>query len=229
MIARRRPSLSFHALRWSQLGPAQRVIASLALAVLCLLAPNTAHAQDAPTSPDVVGSISGRVVDEAGEPLAGIQVTGQSEGGQSYASVVTDAEGNYRLNNLVTGLYRLQFQDYRQRYASEFYNNVQVYDEAELVPVSANNVTGIDATLTRSGRISGTVVLTGSLSTLDPDIGISLAANYAFYKEQDGKLEPVYASQMFVYGGPLDSGNRYSYRLDGLAPGIYRLCVGASV
>ena len=207
------------------------LLCSLALLTLWLLAPATAHAQDAPDAPDapnIVGSISGRVVDEAGEPLAGISVSGQAQDptksiGQKYTE--TDADGRYRFDNLVTGLYRLEFRDYNDRYAFQYFGNTQSYEEAELVPITGNNVTGIDVTLTRPGQIRGTVVLTGSLATLEPDALPNLSLTYAFYAERSGEPAQIYTGQRFVDFNFISDENRYDYRLDGLAPGIYRLCV----
>ncbi len=207
------------------------LLCGLTLLILWLLAPATARAQDAPdasNAPNIVGSISGRVVDEAGEPLAGILVSAQAQDptksmGQSYAE--TDANGRYRFDNLVTGLYRVEFRERNGRYAFQYFGNTQSYEEAELVPVTGSNVTGIDATLMRPGQIRGTVVLTGSLATLEPDALPNLTITYAFYAERGGELAQIYTGQQYADFNFIPNENRYDYRLDGLAPGIYRLCV----
>ena len=74
------------------------LLCSLALWTLWLLAPATAHAQDAPDTPNVpslTGSIAGRVTDEAGEPLRNIEVRNRGSNGENYATT-TDENGEYQ-------------------------------------------------------------------------------------------------------------------------------------
>ncbi len=225
MIVRSRPSLSLRTSPWPLLRHAACVGLALALlTLLSLLAPATAHAQDVPDAPDapnIVGSISGRVTNEAGEPLAGIEVRTQGAT-QSYGPVYTDAAGRYRIDGIVTGIYRLSFNDYQGRYAYQYFDGVQNFSAAQTLPVAGNDISGVDVVMTRGAIIRGTVVLTGALLALDPDAAGELRVEYAYYG-LDGN-EQLY-SDMQAFSTLLNTDdNRYGYRFENLLPGVYRLC-----
>jgi protocatechuate 3,4-dioxygenase beta subunit len=102
------------------------------------------------------GSISGRVVDEEGNPIEGANVSAQGNRGRGNGST-TDAEGYYTIIGLVSG-------DYVVRVEAEgkvplYFDNVVDYDEATVVTVTAPADTGnISFQLTSGVSIFGGVV-----------------------------------------------------------------------
>ncbi len=100
------------------------------------------------------GSISGRVTDETGNPLAGVHVTLGSPGS---SEAFTDADGSYQLRPLAAGSYRVRFEG-EPGYFVEWFDDAP--DEASATPVVVARdqaVSGIDAQLFDGAAISGTV------------------------------------------------------------------------
>src|SRR5262245_55643168 len=56
------------------------------------------------------GSIRGKVGDETGAALPGVNITVSGQSLQATRSDVTDAEGNYRFSDLPVGAYKLVFE-----------------------------------------------------------------------------------------------------------------------
>lgn len=84
-------------------------------------------------------SISGRVVDAAGNPIPGVAVTTTEECGGNPALEMTGSDGTYQFKRLADGTYRIDFE-------------VQWYDvlRRNHVRVRANSTTVADATLALS-------------------------------------------------------------------------------
>jgi hypothetical protein len=108
------------------------------------------------------GIISGRVETELGEPISDTDVTVCEESvpeDENWAcpNVGTDQDGFYRMGSLPSGNYRVGvFGD--ERYLLEYFDDAPSYAEAELVPVTAGEITsGIDFILEFGGSISGNV------------------------------------------------------------------------
>lgn len=103
------------------------------------------------------GQITGRVTDEAGNPLSGVHVSASS--GASFASATTDLNGDYSIRALRGGDYRIRFfPPFDSDYIGEFYNDKADFFSADLVSVTTGEVTaGIDASLALAGRIGGRV------------------------------------------------------------------------
>ena len=108
------------------------------------------------------GTITGKVTNTNGESLEGIEVSLYSVdgNGDSGHSVTTDAFGNYALDNVAPGQYKVGFHDFYHRdYASSYYNGANTLDEASVVTVTPGNVcSGIDGQLMGRCAISGRVV-----------------------------------------------------------------------
>ena len=67
------------------------------------------------------GSISGRVTDESGDPLAGITAM---VGGWHDQRAVTGADGSYQIRGLAADSHTVQFQDFQNRgYLSEWFDD----------------------------------------------------------------------------------------------------------
>lgn len=103
------------------------------------------------------GSISGRVMSEAGEALEGACVYVESDLGD-YQETTTDASGHYRATGLVGGPHQVYFGDCRERvHISEWYDGKD-YGSADPVDVrNGSETAGVDATLAVGGAIAGVV------------------------------------------------------------------------
>jgi DNA/RNA endonuclease YhcR with UshA esterase domain len=91
--------------------------------------------------------------------------------GTLHASTTSDAAGNYTLV-VAPGEYRLAVSDPALTFATLFYGGANVFRLAQTLSVTGN-VSGIDISLPRGGRISG--VVRDALTTL-PLAGITVAA-----------------------------------------------------
>lgn len=103
-------------------------------------------------------SISGTVTGPGGAPLpVPIYITALTRSDPQgpwliASSGSTDAAGNYTLNGLASGTYRVEFLDYSGIYATEYYNDVWDIDSATNVVVGvAATTSGINAALSLAG------------------------------------------------------------------------------
>ncbi|MGB0388420.1 MAG: MSCRAMM family protein, partial [Ardenticatenaceae bacterium] len=109
------------------------------------------------------GHITGTVSDESGNPLADIRVSvsqynEELDDWQWRYFHDTDSEGQYDVGSLNTGTYRLRFYDFEGQYATQYYDNALDIESATDIAVTVGQVTtGIDASLTLRGHITGTV------------------------------------------------------------------------
>ena len=123
----------------------------------------------------LAGKISGRVTGPDGlTGLAGVSV--YASGSRTHAwGATTDASGNYTIGSLSAGNYTLDFRDQSGNYAYEYYNNATSWNSADQVIVSGGQTrTGIDASLSVAGKISGRVTGQDGLTGL---AGISVSAH----------------------------------------------------
>ena len=122
----------------------------------------------------------------------------------------TDASGNYTIQGLGAGDYRVQVYAFEQGYTTEFYNNTNSWDQANRVTVVASQTTsGINFTLGSGGSISGKATL-GDGTT--PVINAWVWAE-TFECCNGGN------------GGQTDSNGNYT--ITGLVPGSYRVQISA--
>lgn len=171
-----------------------------------------------PDTPDALGAISGLVLNEAGQPLPGIEVTliGVNEEfyfERLYIYTETDSEGRYRANGLTTGLYRLRFNDPMGRYAELYYGDVQNEDGAQQVPVTGNEVEGIDVIMPPSTGISGSLSTSVNLQYASYDVS-------AYAPDPDSESGFTDFPVDTAYVNALES----AYSLTSLSPGRYRVC-----
>ena len=146
------------------------------------------------------GSISGVVTDASGAPRQGIYAYAY-RAGVYVSSVLTAADGSYRIAGLTAGSYTVQFQDSSGTYLGEWFDDVASQTAATAVVVAAGGaVVGVDASLARAGSISG-VVTDAS--------GAPLQGMYA------------YAYRAGVYVSSVLTAADGSYRIAGLTAGSY--------
>ena len=134
------------------------------------------------------GTIAGQVTDEAGAPVAGIEVYVYDRAYQPLydQTAVTDTNGQYTLNGLWSEQYFIEFYDPQFNYAGEYYNDATLPQNATPILYTDTPITGIDASLTLSsgtngGSISGQITAENSGQSL---FGIRVTAydslgNYA--------------------------------------------------
>jgi len=132
------------------------------------------------------GSISGRVTDQSGDPISNLSV---DAGGRDddYRGATTDQDGNYTVYGLAPGSYELQFDGSYRGFVGQYYNNTYYRDEAVPVQVTGSNDTGgINAVLTRGGRISGRVTDASGAPIANVDLEIfDINDNDLYYANTD--------------------------------------------
>ena len=124
---------------------------------------NTVSVTDGTNTPNINavlhkgGSISGKVTAN-GAGIANVPVGVYNAGANLVDSGKTASNGNYTVNELPNGIYKVLFYGPNAGYAYQWYNNKSNFSSANTVSVTApNNTGGIDAVLTTGGSISGTV------------------------------------------------------------------------
>jgi len=130
---------------------------------------------------------------------------------RQVSSVLTDADGNYRIGGLTTGTYRMGFADWSGVYVAEAYDNAaDLYNGKDIDMAAGETVTGIDASLAVAGMISGMV--TG------PDGGAPLKGIRvtAYRRNESG---PYW--ELVARGIETDAAGAYT--IGGLAVGSYRV------
>jgi len=164
-------------------------------------APNSA---DEPTR----GTISGKVVNESGQPMAGASAFVRAMGSGSGRTMTTDAEGQFQANNLEPGLYTVGA-------------NAPAYISA---PFDPNFPTlyrigdTVNLQLVRGGVITGTV--TNALG--EPVIAVRVRV--IMVRNAKGQPPgPLYFGSMEQ---PTD--DRGVYRIYGLSPGTYIVSAGGT-
>ena len=155
-----------------------------------------------------VGNISGSIVNEGGQPLAGVQVLVRARNsGMMPRSSTTDAEGNFHFNGLLPALYF-----------------VTASAPAYVTPEENSNIPSRDyrigdtarIELVRGGVITGTVTNAAG----EPLIGVPVRAIVV----RDPKGQPPAMSTYYFRERSTD--DRGVYRIFGLAPGTYIVAAG---
>ena len=158
-------------------------------------------------------AVAGKVTGPGGAELANVSV-------QAYrfvpemaywapvVSTSTNADGTYRLGGLASGTYRVGFGNYSGEYVTEYWDDASSVQQAQDIVLSGSElVTGTNAQLTRSSRITGTV--TGA------DGGLAGISVQAYLKEPGQQWWRSVAMTQTNPDG--------TYSLGGLTAGTYRL------
>ena len=127
----------------------------LALFLFCFILPYAFGQADSLAS----GVIAGKVTSPEGTGIEKVWVRVYNLSNLSKGQAQTDASGNFRVQYLATGQYRVLFETYSAgNYLPEWYNDKSSFVTADNVAVTDGATTsGIDAQLAVGGIISGTV------------------------------------------------------------------------
>jgi hypothetical protein len=158
------------------------------------------------TSEPSTGSISGRVVNESGQPLAGAALFVRAVNSGSTRTTSTDAEGNFRVNGLEPTLYIVSANS--PAYA-------MTYSDPTAPPTYYRIGDSVRLELTRGGIITGTV--TNALG--EPVIDVRVRAIMVLDAKGE-KLMPFFGSRED------QTDDRGVYRIYGLSPGTYIVAAG---
>ena len=125
--------------------------------------------------------ISGTVTSTTGTPLEDIRVEARTSANEIQKSVYTDSSGQYVIQELPAGTYKIYFYNNGQNYFSIWYNNKTTYETADpLNPTAGQTIPNIDAQLVQGGSVSGTI--TDSLGNPIPLISIIIYdLNYQYF------------------------------------------------
>ncbi|MFZ4658711.1 MAG: carboxypeptidase regulatory-like domain-containing protein [Caldilineaceae bacterium] len=162
------------------------------------------------------GTVAGRVTNKQGAPIADVLVylyRRASEGDWStIRSVRTNASGDYTIQGLTAGNYRVKFEPpFQSSYIGKFYENASDLESATDLAVSVGQLTTVNTTLVEGGRITGKVLnragapLAGIEVTLYNDF-LQCGAGYAV---------------SYIQETPTDANGLYT--ISGLQAGLYRL------
>ncbi|WP_461187018.1 SdrD B-like domain-containing protein [Arthrobacter sp. Z4-13] len=103
-------------------------------------------------------SISGKLTAPAGVDLTSVYVSAYSANRASSRSGQVDADGNYTVQGLPAGTYKIEFRSDTSGALTQWYTNGTSFETATAVQVSAGQALGgINATLVKSASISGVV------------------------------------------------------------------------
>ena len=186
-------------------------VAFLLLGLFYVLVPS--HTTLAQNQPEALGQLSGTVRDGQGTPLPNITVwLEHSIGIYSPREVKSDSSGHYQFFSVPPGNYRLRFEDPAANYATKLYSNADFAEDATLVAVNGNEISGVNMELTLGGSIS---------VTLQNAVGLT-NTNYTviLYRKTLGGGWKNYRQVTPLPDSP-------GVRFESLPTGPYRLCVTA--
>lgn len=171
-------------------------------------------------------SITGRVVDTAGQPVAGVQVAAGVESGGAASSsgllglilrngvsrATTDADGNFELTRMPEGSYRLTAGGRGGRREN------QKYGEAQVGPFDVDGRTPVQnvlITVPLAGKVRGSVRDGNGAPVVAAEIGYVLDG--ARKARGDDDLAALFGAQR----RPLRTDAEGAFEVDGLTPGRY--------
>lgn len=183
------------------------LLAGLIMVLTCLNS-RAQQTDNRPPEAAKTGSITGRVVNEAGQPLAGATVIVRSGWAvMNGRTTTTNLEGNFQVNGLDNALYYVNA-SYPAYVGPQF--------TFELPPPTYRTGDNVRLELVRGGIITGIV----TNSSGEPVIGVRVRA--FMIRDTSGKSPQ---GTMF-FGGERSTDDRGIYRIYGLSPGSYVVQAG---
>ncbi|MEV4418198.1 carboxypeptidase regulatory-like domain-containing protein, partial [Catellatospora sp. NPDC049609] len=148
------------------------------------------------------GSAGGTVLTAGGQPIEGVHVSFDQVSGDGYASTMTDAAGQYRLDSLAPGQYLVIF-TLPDSNAAMYHPHVRSRDEAQPVTVVADQHTDVDETLFPTGAIAGRLTQANGTTGI---AGADVSANFGPLQSVTGltddngyyRIEPVFTGSYRV-------------------------------
>ena len=171
---------------------------------------STASSQVKPTSSDRrASSLTGRVVDESGQPIpnAKVNINAVSRAFDRYRTVSSDEDGSFRFDDLKPGSYRIDV------YAGGYY-----LDGSNRGPTYYRPGNSVSARMMKGGVLTGTV----TNATGEPVISVMVTA----VRVRDIEGRPARRRERFP--GQRWTDDRGVYRLYGLPPGTYLIRAGGA-
>lgn len=174
--------------------------------LVLLLGPSCWAQQPAGSRPPekLTGTITGRVINSAGEPLAGASVSAGSLAANARRKTATvDSRGDFKLDGLEPGLYSIS-----ASLSGYVFNSTSVAESPKYYRIGDS----VTLTLTKGGVITGTV--TGANGPL---VGVGVFASRV--RDENGKK----LATSFPGYPERRTDDRGAFRLYGLSPGAYVL------
>lgn len=183
------------------------LLAALILLSFAGTAISQSQSDEAARDTTATGTLSGRVVNENGQPVANALVTVRSYGASNEQNTTTDNEGSFQVTGLKPAAYLVNA-------AAPAY--VQAPRDPDINPIGYYRLgDSVRIEIIRGGVITGTV----TRSTGEPVVGLTVRA--AMIRDTRGKPSP--------YGGTSrgqTTDDRGVYRIFGLPPGTYVVSTG---
>lgn len=157
------------------------------------------------------GAISGRVTNSAGTPVANVEVQayGSNSEFESVRLAFTNTNGEYTLEGLPEGEYKVGFFPNQGGYRTQFYNGQLSFETATPVHVTAGQATtGIGAALTEGAKISGRV------TDASTHAGLAKIRVNAFSANPEVEVDD---------GGSAETNINGEYTISGLSTGAYKV------
>lgn len=170
-------------------------------------------------------SISGRITDTAGQPVVGFCPQfwfGAIEDAMNYGGACTDEDGRYRQGLTDAGEYRVLFRDYGFGFADQWYDAASGPDDAQVITLGTQDVTGIDAVLQPEATVTTRLVdesgapLQGCATAYDLDGRFAGNGCTPYEGDSDGTVTITHlAAGRYVVRGNDQSGRHVARYLGG--------------
>lgn len=161
-----------------------------------------------PASAQAAGGVGGVVTAVGGGPLEGIEVCARGQFPSLPVCATTDLNGEYAIEGLSTGKYRVKFEG-GDDYVDRWFDDAANEGEAEVLSISGHLAEGVDAELPPAGQIEGTVTDAATHNAVE-DVSVC--------PTREGSFIALECEQA-------DAGG--NYKLGGLSPGSYTVSFSA--